>query len=66
MQPYTTDQTTQGRLVAENALRLKLWADDAFAHRWLCHADGGECDGGATCSTPQNRKAFYESDLETP
>lgn len=34
-----------------NAMRLKLWADDAFAHRWMCHPER-ECEDG--CNVAAN------------
>ena len=44
-QPYTTDRTHDGLRRARNAMRLRLWNDDDFAHRWLCHS-GVECKDG--------------------
>ena len=65
-QPETTGTTNRDQLVARNALRLKLWADDTFAHRFLCHPER-ECEDG--CHGPMapgyaGRVALYQSDLE--
>lgn len=62
-QPATTDVTASGLKRARNAMRLKLWADDSFAHCWLCHP-GEPCADG--CDTPAigERLALYQSELE--
>lgn len=66
-QPATTDCTPNGLLRARNAMRERLWADDAFAHRWLCHpehecVDG--CDGTMEAPRYMERLALYQSDME--
>jgi hypothetical protein len=65
-QPYTSETTTRGLLVARNATRERLWSDDDAAHRFLCHpgeacADG--CEGGYPADW-RARLALYTSDLE--
>lgn len=62
-QPSTTDNTPEGFLRARNSMRLRLWADDALAHQWLCH-EGRECVGGCDNSAEPSRLALYESDCE--
>lgn len=52
--------TARGR----NSLREQLWSDERFAHRWLCHPEGGKCDGGSDCSAEKSRVDFYQSELE--
>lgn len=47
-----------------NSLRLKLWADDAFAHGWLCHADGSTCPDGCDGAPKVSRLKIYISELE--
>ena len=46
-----------------NAARYFLSLDTsehvAKVHAWLCHADGSECDGGATCHADPDRERYY-------
>ena len=63
-QPYTTDITRDGMRRARNAMRLRLWADDVYAHRWLCHQLSEPCPDGCDAAADPQRKALYESDLE--
>ena len=63
-QPHTTDVTLRGWLVARNAMRIKLWDDPVFAHRWLCHPDR-ECDDGCDVRAIQARLELYTSELES-
>lgn len=56
--------TLQDLVLERNSLRIKLWADDVFAHRWLCHPDGEPCSDGCNAAVKGSRKAFYESDIE--
>lgn len=62
-QPHTTDVTPDGLRRARNATRLRLRADDALAHRFLCHPDR-ECTDG--CDDPPHpaRLALYTTDVE--
>lgn len=67
--PHTppNDGTMEGRKRARNTLRLRLWSDDAFAHRWLCHPardcrDG--CAGEVEVPDHGNRIALYQTDIE--
>lgn len=66
-QPATTDCTANGLLRTRNAMRLRLWENDGFAHRWLTHPER-ECDDGCTGhNRPEDynrRVALYESGLE--
>lgn len=62
-QPATTGTTNRDQLVARNALRLKLWQDDAFAHRFLCHPNR-ECEDGCSATAHVSRVALYQSELE--
>lgn len=63
-QPTTTDTTANGLRVARNAMRLKLWADPVFAHRWLSHPER-ECEDGCYGDgATQARLALYQSELE--
>lgn len=62
-QPYSTDWTCDGKRRARNAMRLRLWADDAFAHRWLCHVDR-KCEDGCDVRPEPARLALYESEVE--
>ena len=67
-QPFTTDASEDGMRRARNAMRERLWADNAFAHRWLCHPghsceDG--CDGSAGTDDFAARVALYQSDIES-
>lgn len=62
-QPYTTETTARGLLIARNSMRLKLWADDVFAHRWLCHPSR-ECKDGCDVKADSARLKLYESELE--
>lgn len=55
-QPATTDTTAEGARRARNAMRLRLWADDRFAARWLM-SDGGETPDPA-------RVALYQTEIE--
>lgn len=48
--------------VERNRLRVRLWADDEYAHRWIYHF-GRLCDGKCTASS--ERLGFYKSSLET-
>lgn len=62
-QPHTTNTTLQGLKVARNSMRLKLWNDTDFAHKWLCHPDRDcfdGCDGGVI----PERFALYKTELE--
>lgn len=61
--PFTTDTTHGADVRARNAMRLQLWADDGFAHRWLCHP-GTECADGCDAAAEPGRAALYESELE--
>jgi hypothetical protein len=66
-QPYTTEATARGMLIARNATRLRLWADPEAAHRFLCHP-GEECEDGCSGGYPRDwmqRQALLNSDLET-
>ena len=64
-QPYTTDCTPRGLLIARNAMRLRLWADDTwFVHRWLCHP-GEDCKDGCDVMGDPGRIVLYQSELET-
>lgn len=66
-QPTTTDTTLNGLIRARNAMRLKLWEDNSFAHKWLCHDDLVCPDGCAGESKAPNynaRVALYESAIE--
>lgn len=50
---------------ARNTLRLQLWADDVFAHNWLCHHwDNSLHEDGCDKAPNQERAEFYTSDLE--
>jgi len=65
-QPTTTDVTPAGLMRARNSMRIMLWNDSSFAHRWLCHPareceDG--CEGGFA-SHYDARLALYQSELE--
>lgn len=67
--PHTppNDGTAEGRKRARNTLRLRLWSDDALAHRWLCHPhrecyDG--CAGEVEVPDYGNRLALYQTDIE--
>ncbi len=62
-QPYTTDNTRQGQTVARNAMRIKVWADPQFAHRWLCHP-GKACDDGCDVAADPAKLALYQSEIE--
>jgi len=58
--------TRQDKLIARNSLRLRLWADPAFAHNWLCHHKRGEqCTDGCDAPADIQRVAFYVSDIES-
>lgn len=63
-QPYTTDVTRDGLRRARNAMRLRLWADDSFAHRWLCHEGNGKCPDGCDTKADPRRLALYKSEVE--
>lgn len=63
-QPYTTDTTRNGRRRARNSMRLRLWADDVFAHRWLCHEGDSKCPDGCDTKPDPSRLALYNSDIE--
>jgi hypothetical protein len=41
----------------DNAIKKMSIAEE---HAWLCHADGSECDGGATCTAHPGRLALYQ------
>ncbi len=62
-QPYTSDITPQGLKVARNAMRLKLWDDNVFAHRWLTHPDR-ECFDGCDEAAIPERLSLYMSNIE--
>jgi hypothetical protein len=62
-QPMTTDTTNMGRKIARNSLRLQLWADDAFAHAFMCHP-GKHCRDGCNIAPMASRLALYQSELE--
>ena len=70
-QPYTTDTTAKGLMVARNAKRLELWhrsehggiEGSAYVHRWLCHPER-ECEDGCDDAAKPDRVALYESPLE--
>lgn len=53
------------KIFNRNTLRLKLWADDVFAHSWLCHPDGAPCEDGCDAAPDTSRLALYQSELET-
>ena len=61
---YTTDTTPEGARIARNALRLKLWHDDSFAHQWLCHPND-QCQDGCQVHADPRRLALYQSDIDT-
>jgi hypothetical protein len=63
-QPATTDTTTNGAMVARNAMRQRLTDDDAFAHRWLCHPES-DCRDGCDVRPIPSRLALYESEIES-
>lgn len=63
IQPHTTDNTIEGRKRARNAMRLRLWANDVFAHKWLCHPER-ECEDGCDTAVIPERVELYQSDLE--
>jgi hypothetical protein len=48
-----------------NAMRILLWGDPRFAHRWLCHPDR-ECPDGCDIAPLPFRFELYQSDLEEP
>jgi hypothetical protein len=63
-QPYTTDITPRGLMIARNAMRQYLDAADlGTVHQWLCHPDK-ECEDGCTESVDPARLALYQSDVE--
>lgn len=48
-------------------MRLKLWEDNAFAHKWLCHDDmvcPDGCEGYSMAPNYNARVALYESAIE--
>ncbi len=61
------DGTAEGAKRARNTLRLRLWGDDVFAHRWLCHP-ARECDDGCAgepdVGDHGSRLALYQSEME--
>jgi hypothetical protein len=59
----STDTTNRGRKIARNSLRLQLWTDDVFAHRFLCHPDK-PCQDGCDVTPKADRVALYQSELE--
>lgn len=61
--PSTTDTSVGAHARARNSLRLQLWSDDAFAHRWLCH-EGHACADGCDATAEPRRLALYASDIE--
>lgn len=63
-QPATTDTTIEGYRRARNAMRIRLWNDADFAHRWLCHP-GHRCKDGCEEHADPERLALYQSDIET-
>jgi hypothetical protein len=62
-QPVTTDITIEGFKVARNSMRLKLWNDDIFAHKWLCHPNN-DCKDGCDIKPIESRFNLYESEVE--
>jgi len=59
------DRTAHDALCRRNQLRLMLWADDDFAHAWLCHANHAErCSDGCDGTADPKRATFYASPLE--
>lgn len=56
--------TLQDLIRERNSLRLKLWDDPVFAHRYLCHADGGPCLDGCDSIPNPTRAALYNSEIE--
>ena len=63
-QPHTTDVTPRGLKIARNAMRLKLWAEPFFAHRWLCHPER-DCKDGCDDAANPDRLELYQSELES-
>lgn len=61
--PYTVDTTPAGQVVSRNTMRLRLWADPVFAHRWMCHPDS-ECADGCDAAPIPARAALYQSEVE--
>jgi hypothetical protein len=63
-QPYTTDTTPRGLLIARNAERARL-ADAPLwvVHEWLCHP-GEECESGCDRPGIPERQALLDSDKE--
>jgi len=49
---------------ARNGLREKLWADDQFAHRWMCHPNE-HCADGCDVQPSAKRAAFYSTEIES-
>lgn len=62
-QPFTTDSTLEGQKTARNSMRLRLWNDPVFAHRWLCHPER-DCKDGCDNRGIHSRVMLYTSDLE--
>ena len=62
-QPATTDATTEELRRARNAMREKLWHDDAFAHRWMCHPER-DCADGCSDRPDPGKLALYVSEME--
>lgn len=60
-----SDRTQQDALCRRNSLRQQLWANDKFAHSWLCHSknDAG-CPDGCDAAPDTTRARFYATDLE--
>jgi hypothetical protein len=62
-QPATTDTTIDGMRRARNSMRIRLWDDAYFAHRYLCHP-GHSCQDGCEMSPMPSRAALYNSEIE--
>ena len=62
-QPATSEITLEGMKIARNGMRLKLWNDDIFAHKFLCHPNS-ECQDGCEVAANPLKLNLYNSDLE--
>lgn len=62
-QPRTTDVTIEGLKVSRNNMRLILWNEPEFAHKWLCHPNNN-CEDGCNMKAIKNRLDLYESEIE--
>jgi len=40
-------------------LAKKLLSDLSFAHNWLCHSDGSECEDGCAATACPDRAMLY-------